>query len=154
MNLLAKAKHLKIGMNLWPPLVGAGISIRSISDDFTKMTVEMKLRWYNRNYKFTHFGGSLFAMTDPFIMMMFMGILGKEYVVWDKSASIDFIKPGKGTVSVNFHISQEIIAEVYEATKTGNKYFPKFEIDILDEDGEVVAKVIKTIYIRKKRLNK
>ena len=42
--------------------------------------VEMKLRWWNANYVGTHFGGSLFAMTDAFYMLMVMAKLGKELV--------------------------------------------------------------------------
>ena len=50
----------------------------------------MKLRFWNANDVGTHFGGSLFAMTDAF--------LGSDYVVWDKAASIGYRKPGRGTV--------------------------------------------------------
>ena len=36
------------------------------AEDYRHARVELRQRWYNRNYVGTHFGGSLFAMTDPF----------------------------------------------------------------------------------------
>jgi hypothetical protein len=89
-------------MSYWPPFFGAGIRIREISDDFTYVRVEMKLRFWNRNYVGTHFGGSLYSMVDPFYMLMLIENLGRDYIVWDKSASIRFLKPGRGRVSAEF----------------------------------------------------
>src|ERR1039458_1263587 len=90
--------HLRRLVNLWPPFLGAGIRIKHIAPDMKAVDVEMKLRWWNANYVGTHFGGSLFAMTDPFYMLMLMANLGRDYIVWDKAASIRYRKPGKGTV--------------------------------------------------------
>jgi acyl-coenzyme A thioesterase PaaI-like protein len=92
-----KASALRRGMNLWPPLLFSGIRIRHISDDFRAVDVELRERFYNKNYVGCHFGGSLFAMTDPFWMMMVMRNLDRSYTVWDKSAEIDFLRPGRGT---------------------------------------------------------
>ncbi len=110
----------------------------------------MKMRFYNRNYVNTHFGGSLYAMTDPFYMLMLIQILGKEYVVWDKSANIAFIRPGKGTVTARFSIDQDIISDIIGKTTEGHKYMPTFLVDIVDEQGNTVARVFKKLYIRKK----
>jgi hypothetical protein len=112
----------------------------------------MKMRWYNRNYVKTHFGGSLYAMTDPFFMVMLIHILGKEFVVWDKSAHIDFIKADQGTVTATFLIKEEQIEKIIDNTSGGQKYFPEFSVDIENEVGEKVARVVKTLYIRKKGL--
>lgn len=111
----------------------------------------MKMRFYNRNYVNTHFGGSLYAMTDPFYMLMLIQILGKEYVVWDKSANIAFIRPGKGTVTARFSIDQDIISDIIGKTTEGQKYMPTFLVDIVDEQGNTVARVFKKLYIRKKQ---
>jgi len=115
--------------------------------------VQMKMRWYNRNYVNTHFGGSLYAMTDPFYMLMLIHILGKEFVVWDKAAHIDFIKPSRGTVTAKFVIKEEEIESIIRNTSAGQKYFPELSVDIEDEAGEKVARVVKTLYIRKKASN-
>ena len=145
-----KPKFLKLLLNIYPPYLGAGIRVQHISEDYREVIVAMKLRWYNRNYVGTHFGGSLSAMTDPFFMLMLMNILGKEYIVWDQEARIKFIRPGRGRVVARFHLNQMQIDEIHAQTQSGAVFHPEYEVEILDEDGEVVAKVIKQEYIRKK----
>jgi hypothetical protein len=142
---------LKFGMSLWPPFLGAGIRVKHIAPDFREVVVSMKLRWYNRNYVGTHFGGSLAAMTDPFYMVMLIHILGSEYIVWDKTSTIAFIAPGRGTVTARFNLQDEQITEIKENTATGDAYLPEFSVDIVDESGEVIATVKKILYVRKKQ---
>jgi hypothetical protein len=141
---------LKLLINLYPPYWGTGITVKSISADHREICVQMKMRWYNRNYVKTHFGGSLYAMTDPFFMVMLIHILGKEFVVWDKAAHIDFIKPSQGTVTARFVIKEEQIQNIISNTSAGEKFLPEFSVDIVDETGEKVARVVKTLYVRKK----
>jgi acyl-coenzyme A thioesterase PaaI-like protein len=142
---------LKFGMNLWPPFLGAGIKVKHIAVDSRKVVVSMKLRWYNRNYVGTHFGGSLAAMTDPFYMLMLIHILGSEYTVWDKTSTIDFIAPGRGTVTARFSLNDDQIAEIKNETASSNAYFPELSVDIVNESNEVVARVRKKLYVRKKQ---
>lgn len=89
-------------------------------------------------------------MTDPFFMLMLIHILGKEFVVWDRAAHIEFIKPSRGTVTARFLIKEEQIEEIIGNTSGGQKYFPEFSVDIENEAGEKVARVVKTLYTRKK----
>lgn len=124
--------------------------MRKVSADFREIVVEMKKRFYNRNYVNTHFGGSLYAMVDPFYMLMLMQILGKQYIVWDKSARIDFLKPGKGLVRARFVIEDDLISEILQNTARGGKFTPELPIDVTDEEGDTVCRVLKTLYIRKK----
>lgn len=142
-------KYLKLLLNLYPPYWGTGITVKSVSPDYREICVQMKMRWYNRNYVKTHFGGSLYAMTDPFFMLMLIHILGKEFVVWDKAAHIDFIKPSQGIVTARFLIKEEQIENIINNTSGGQKYFTEFSVDIENEAGEKVARVVKTLYIRK-----
>jgi len=121
-----------------------------VSADYKEIIVHMKMRWYNRNYVNTHFGGSLYAMTDPFFMVMLIQVLGKQYIVWDKAVHIDFIKPGQGKVTARFIIKEEQIDNILEKTADRQKYLPEFSVDIKDEAGDTVARVTKTLYIRKK----
>jgi hypothetical protein len=71
-------------MNLWPPFLGAGIRVRFISRDWRKIVTQLRLYGLNRNYMGTHFGGSLFSMTDPFYMLMLIRTLGKDYSILSK----------------------------------------------------------------------
>ena len=100
------ARTLRHALNLWPPFLFAGIHVAAIGDDFRHARVELRMRPWNRNYVGTHFGGSLFAMTDPFWMLLVMNAIGDGHIVWDKSATIDFDKPARGTVVAEFHLDQ------------------------------------------------
>ena len=137
--------------NLWPPFRAAGIRVREIAPDFRSATVELRMRLLNRNYVGTHFGGSLFAMTDPFFMIMMMKNLGPQYLVWDKQGTVRFLKPARGTVVARFQLPEASIAEARAATASGEKHEPKFRVEIVDGDGVTVADVEKTLYIRKKK---
>ncbi len=147
----ASPRLVRLVMNLYPPFIGAGIRLTHISDDWREVHVAMKLTWYNKNVAGTQFGGSLYAMTDPILMLMLMQLLGTDYVIWDKAASIDLVNPGRGTVKAVFTLSAGELATIKENIADGNKYLPEFSVDIVDEEGEVVAKVKKVLYIRKKR---
>jgi len=140
----------KLMINLYPPYWATGITLKKVTPDYSEVIVQMKLRWYNRNYVNTHFGGSLYAMADSFYMLMLIQILGKEYVVWDKAAHIEFIKPGRGTVTARFIVDKEVITNIVKNTADGQKYLPNLRVDIKDENDETVASVVKTLYIRKK----
>ena len=113
--------------------------------------MQLKLRWYNRNYVGTHFGGSMYAMTDPFYMMILINNLGRNYIVWDKGACIEFVKPGRGTLSVRFALDEKQIAAIKQIADRDGKYVFKLPVQVLDEAGEVVAEVNKTLYVRNKQ---
>jgi len=140
----------KLLLNLYPPYWGTGISVKYVAPDYREIIVQMKLRWYNRNYVNTHFGGSLYAMADPFFMLMLIRVLGKGFVVWDKAAHVDFVKPGKGKVTARFLIQEEDITAILHHTADGQKHLPAFSVEIKDEIGETVVKVVKTLYVRRK----
>ncbi len=137
-------------LNIYPPYLGSGIRVKYIASDYREIIVKLKMHWYNRNYVRTHFGGSLYGMTDPFYMLMLIQILGGGYIVWDKAAKIDFIKPGKGTLTARFTLDEKQIEEIRQQTVNGNKYLPDFVVHITNEENVTVAKVIKTLYIRRK----
>jgi acyl-coenzyme A thioesterase PaaI-like protein len=138
-------------LNVWPPFRGAGIRVREISPDFRTAIVELRARMFNRNYVGTHFGGSLYAMTDPFFMVMLMKVLGRDYIVWDKAGTVRYLKPARGTVIARFRIEEADVERAKAETAGGDKYEPKFKVDIVDAEGQVVADVEKTLYIRRKK---
>ena len=138
-------------MNLWPPFLFSGIRVTRISADFRQISVELRQRWYNRNYVGTHFGGSLFAMTDPFRMIPLLRALGSDYIVWDQAGEIEFVKPARGTVSADFQLDDAAINEIRTATADGQKYLRWFNTEVRDSAGDIVAKVRKQVYVRRKR---
>lgn len=137
-------------LNCWPPFWGAGIRIESISDDFRQVKVRLKLRWWNKNANRSQYGGSIFSLTDPVYSLMLMGILGEQYYVWDKEASINFIKPGHTDLFADFEISQSQLDSILTATVSGDKCFPEFIIHVKNASGEVVSEVQRKLYVRKK----
>jgi len=141
---------MRVLLNLWPPFLGAGIRVKRLRPDWKEIDVEMKLRRWNSNYVGTHYGGSLYSMTDPFFMVMLIENLGREYIVWDKSASIRFRKPGKGTVTASFRLTEEEIEEIRRALESQEKIEQTFAVDVKDEAGNVIAQVEKLLHIRKK----
>lgn len=152
-NKLPSKWLMRIG-NLWSPFRGAGIKIVHVAPDYRHMRIEMKLKWFNKNYVGTHFGGSLYAMTDPFYMMMLINNLGSDYIVWDKAAKIEFLKPGRGVVSVEFVLSEALLNEVKEKADTQGKYVFDLPVEIKNESNEIVARVNKTLYVRNKHVKK
>jgi len=136
-------------LNLYPPYLGAGVRVRASADLLT-FEVRMRLRWWNRNYVGTQFGGSLYSMCDPFFMLILMQALGRDYVVWDKAATIRFRRPGKGTVRAKFQIPAERVEEIRAAADRDGKVEPTFRVDVVNEKGDVVAEVEKLVYVRRK----
>lgn len=148
--MAGNATKLKRRYNLYPPYLGAGVRVRHIGDDLRTVEVEMPLRFWNKNYVGTHFGGSLYSMCDPHFMVMLINNLGPDYIVWDKAATIRFKKPGKGTMKASFHLPAERIAEIRALADAGSKVEPTFTVQVTDEEGNVVAEVEKLLYVRRK----
>ncbi|KTD09028.1 hypothetical protein Lgra_2263 [Legionella gratiana] len=137
-------------MRFWPPFWGAGISVKNFNPDGTSIVVQMKMRFWNKNYVGTHFGGSMYSMTDPFYMLMLMNLLGKGYIVWDKSASIRYKVPAKGTLYARFELSLEQVEKIRLQTEDAKKIESEFNIPITNEEGATVAEVKKVLSIAKK----
>jgi acyl-coenzyme A thioesterase PaaI-like protein len=136
-------------MRLYPPYLGAGVRITRSDPENGQVEVEMNLTVWNRNYMGTHFGGSLYAMCDPFYMFLVIQQLGEGYVVWDKSATIDFLRPGRGRVTARFELTDQRMAEIREEVDRTGKCHPKFEVVVRDDAGEAVARVGKVLSVRK-----
>jgi hypothetical protein len=146
----ALKRYFGILLNVWPPFLGAGIRVKRFQPDWKAIEVEMKLRRWNSNYVGTHYGGSLYSMADPFYMLMLIENLGSDYIVWDKSATIRFKKPGKGKVTAAFRLADEQLEQIREALKREEKIDRIFTVEIKDESGAVVAEIEKQLHVRKK----
>ena len=143
-------RHIRLWLNLWPPFLGAGIRVTRLDADWRAVDVEMKLRFFNRNYVGTHYGGSLYSMTDPFYMLMLIENLGGEYVVWDKAATIRFRRPGRGRVMAEFRLSEEQLGDIRRQLETAEKIEPTFTVEVKADGGEVIAVVEKVVQVRRK----
>ena len=137
-------------INWYGPFVGAGVKLDYMTKDFRKARVSMKLTFYNKNYMGTQFGGSLYSMVDPWYMLMLIKNLGREYIVWDKAATIQFKRPGRTKVFADFELTDAHLEEIRATLVTQNKMDYHFKVEIKDPEGKLIAEVDKVVYIRKK----
>lgn len=150
-NLSNKPEFMRRAMNFYAPLRGAGIHVYLISSNFEKVEVHMPLTRRNKNIMGTQFGGSLYAMADPFYMLILMKRLGNRYHVWDQEANIRFMAPGNGLVKGVYQVDDQTLEEIKAKAATGEKVLHTFETDITHADGSVVAHISKVLYIRLKK---
>ncbi|MBI2711745.1 MAG: YiiD C-terminal domain-containing protein [Bdellovibrio sp.] len=136
--------------NYWPPFFGAGIRVEYVSKDFREVRVQLKFGTLNRNAVGTQFGGSIFAMTDPFYMIMLMKNLGEDYVVWDKAAEIRYRRPGRSRLSAHFILTEADLEMVREKLKSADRFDFEKRVEVKDMEGETVAEVKKVVQIRPK----
>jgi hypothetical protein len=147
---MRSASRLRRLINFWPPFLINSIRVLELAEDWSCAYVRLRLRFWNRNYVGTQFGGNLFAMADPWWMLMAMHRLGREYLVWDQSGEIDFVAPGKGDVFGRFALDESVVNELRAAAADGSKVLRWFQADLKLADGTVVARVRKQLYVRLK----
>lgn len=141
---------MRWGFNFFPAFRGTGARITYIAGDYREMRVKLPLNWRTRNYVGTIFGGSLYGAVDPHYMIMLIKILGPDYVVWDKAATIRFKKPGRGTLYAHLVIPEEEIETIHRLLDTEHSIDRVYRVNLADENGVVHAEVEKTVYIRRK----
>jgi len=128
---------------------GTGGRPRYIAADWSEVRLDLPLSRRTRNYVGTIFGGSIYAAADPIYMIMLIRRLGKDYVVWDKAASIQFKKPGRETLHARFLVTDEELAGIRSLLETQRSIDRTYTIDFADTSGTVCATVEKIIYIRR-----
>lgn len=142
------AAELREAINSWPTFAAQKIHITDLADDWTNVTVRLELTAENANYLGTAFGGSLFSMIDPFLVILIARQLGPGYAVWDKHVEIDFIRPGRGPVTAHIEVSPEHVDKIRSATTDDTPHLEWFEVPLLAEDGTTIAVQHRQIYIR------
>ncbi|MGM8885100.1 DUF4442 domain-containing protein [Psychrobacter sp. 1U2] len=145
---------LKLRINTYAPYVGAGIKLEYLDTDQGLCVVSMGLTALNKNIVGTQFGGSLYAMTDPFYMLLLMQQLGSNYVVWDKSSHIEFVAPGASKVTARIKVSSSEATIIRKLAESGEPVFRDYRTEIVDNNQKVIAVVTKTIYIRLRKHSK
>ncbi|MDO5701385.1 MAG: DUF4442 domain-containing protein [Bowdeniella nasicola] len=149
-ELFMKPALTRVAMNLWPPFLGSSIKILEITPDFRRVRVCLRHRALTANYLGTAYGASLFSLADPWWVMMLTRALGRGYSVWDRAAEIEFIRPGRTHVFAQFVLTDEELAAIREGTRDGEKHLRWFTNDLITADGEVIARVNKQVYVRRR----
>lgn len=136
-------------LNFFPCYRGTGARVQYIAADWQEMRVRLPLSWRTRNYVNTIFGGSIYGSVDPIYMLMLIKILGPDYIVWDKGATIRFVKPGQSTLYAVFKLADEEVEAIKKQLETEPSIDRVYDVELVDEAGTVHAVVEKVIYIRK-----
>ena len=145
-----KTRWLRWKLKLFPAWRGTGATVTYIASDYRELRLKLPLSWRTRNYVGSIFGGSLYASIDPWYMILLIQILGRNYVVWDKAATIRFKKPGRSTLYATFTFDDAELETIRAATAGGEPVDRTYTIELKDKDGVVHASVDKVIYVRRK----
>ena len=145
-----RTRLLRWKLNLFPAYVGTGARVTYIAGDFHEIHVKLPLTWRTRNYVGTIFGGSMYAAVDPVYMVMLIEILGRDYVVWDKAATIRFKHPGRSTLYAKFLLTTDEVGRIKTELIDRKSLESIYQVELIDEAGKVHARVEKTIYIARR----
>jgi acyl-coenzyme A thioesterase PaaI-like protein len=138
-------------VNAWPPFVAQRVEVTAIGDDWSFVDVRMDLQPDNANFFGTAWGGTLFSMLDPFLPILIDRQLGGGYAVWDQSAEIDFLRPGRTAITSRVEVPPALVEEIRTETADGQKHLRWFELELCDADAVVVARQRRQIYVRRHR---
>jgi len=136
--------------NWFPAYRGTGAQVTYIAADWSEVRLRLPLNRRTRNYVGTIFGGSMYGAVDPMYMVMLIQMLGPDFVVWDKSATIRFRRPGRETLYATFRISPEELASLRAEVGRAGKLEMEFAVDLVSASGEVHASCQKLVSIRKR----
>ena len=142
------SRLLRWRMNWFPAYRGTGARITYVAADGLEARIRLPLSWRSRNYVGTIFGGSMYGAVDPIYMVMLIRALGPEFVVWDKAATIRFLRPGRSTLYATFRLEAKMIEAIASEARTVGALTREFSVELLDADGQACFSCVKTIYVR------
>ncbi|MBI4558890.1 MAG: DUF4442 domain-containing protein [Candidatus Hydrogenedentes bacterium] len=149
-----RTRLFRWGFRLFPCYRGTGGRVTYITRDWREIRAELPLNWRTRNYVGTIFGGSMYGFVDPLYMLMLIKVLGPEYVVWDKAASIRFKRPGRSRLHATCRLSEEEISAIKTALESASSVDRTYQVEVTDRDGTVCAIVEKVIYVSRREAQK
>lgn len=150
MNESFRTKLMRYKFNFFPAYRRTGGRVTFISDNFKYVKIKLPLNWTTRNIVGTIFGGSIYSAVDPIYMVMFMKILGSEYIIWDKSAVIDFRRPGRDVLEAEFKIDESMVEDIIATLENKRSTKKTFVVELYDRKKVLCARVEKVLYFSKK----
>ena len=153
-GIVGKGRLFKILFNLSPMYRRTGGRLIEVSENLQYVKIKLPLNYKTRNYVGTLYGGHMYSCVDGIYMVQLINILGGDYVVWDKSATIRFRRPGNKTLFAEFLITDELLEQIKnDVNQVKEKEF-NLTVNLTDKDGNVYAEVEKVIYIASKEYYK
>jgi acyl-coenzyme A thioesterase PaaI-like protein len=148
-----RSRMLRLAMNFrYPCYRRTGARVVYVARDLTEVRIKLPLNWKTRGHWGTTFGGSMYGAIDPVLLVMLAMRLGRDYLVWDKAATIEFKKPGRSTLYARFRIEEAEIDELRRLLAREAKTERVYRIDLADAAGTVHATFTKTLHLRRKAL--
>src|SRR2546425_5382265 len=121
-----RTKLARLGFNWFPAYRATGARITYIASDWCEVRVRLPLSRRTKNYVGTIFGGSMYGAVDGVHMVMLIKLLGPDYLVWDKAATIRFRRPGREPLYATCRLAAEELAavrtEVDQSGKTEREF--------------------------------
>lgn len=152
---MAQHKLFKYGFNLSPMYRRTSSRITHVSKDLMSISIKLPLNYKTANYVGSIFGGSMFAAVDPIPMTQLMQILGDDYVVWDKAATIAFKRPAREDLSAHFSYSSLELEYIKGRVAKENEMEIIKTTQLKGRDQTTVfCEVNKTLYIANKEFFK
>lgn len=153
-KFMSTATIFKYGFNLSPMYRRTTARVVEISDDLKRVKIKVPISYKNKNYVGAIFGGSMFAATDPIYMIQLVQILGEDYVVWDKAATINYKRPAKEHLYCEFLFSDDEIDAIKKQVAKTQEMTVEKTTYLTNANAQVFAEVIKTLYIAEKSFYK
>ena len=92
----------------------------------------------------------MYGAVDPVFMIMLIRMLGPGYAVWDKAASIRFVRPGRGHTSGNLHDRSAKVESIRTELASQSKTERVYGVELKDAAGVVHAIVEKRLFIARR----
>jgi hypothetical protein len=145
-----RARMVRLKFNLHPAYRGTGGRVVHVAPDLSHIRVSLPLSWRTRNLLGSLYGGSLFAVTDGVHPMLLMAALGRDFIVWDKAASIRYRRPGRSTLYADFTIDKAEVEAIRAALAVTPELERTYQVELKDSGGVVHTVVERTVYVAEK----
>ncbi len=134
-----------------PSTANTGAEVTYISENLDHVSLTIPLNDKTKNMMGIIYGGIMYSATDFVYLTMLWYRLGLDYMLIDKSAEVQYLRPGLGDLSVDFYLPEETVQSIIDELKTEKSTLREFIIEIKDNKQKTVCKITKSIYIRKAR---
>ncbi|MGH9650515.1 MAG: PaaI family thioesterase [Terriglobales bacterium] len=146
-----KTRLLRWKFNWYPAYRRTGARIVYLSEDLMEARVRLPLNRATRNVHGGIFGGAMYAAVDPLQAVMLATHLGPDYLVWTKTAKIEFRRQARSGLLAHARIHRSELEEIRTALTRASKLDRDFQLSFADTGGQTVAHFTLTIHIRRRQ---
>lgn len=137
--------------NFLPSYRMTGGWITHLSDDWREVRVKLPYNIWTRSYVNTIYCGAMFSAITPFYAAMILFNLPPQHQVWDKCATIHYLKPGRGTLYSHIVLTQDELDTIGALLEDNRSIERTYRLTLVDADDTLHATLDQTVYIRRPR---